>query len=542
MLARIRRSISLKINIAQTAFASLCLTSLLFLLVKQNTDSLLDNFYNDNIEKTEMLASEMSGAIKWNKTEDIKAIYEGLLEKPSSELANLAAVDIDGNVIHEYISTKYNRASFLVNLKEHIKEDNKFPYIENNDGYLLYIIEVNASGKHIGYLGILWDKSLTNDHIHDVTIKMGVMTLLFALLIPAVMSVLIHILVTKQIKKLYINMLDISNGKLDINITRKADGDEIDQMSDALIMFQQNAIDKLKLESEQKGSEERSIKDRKSLMADLGESFNSKIQLVINSLHNNIVEMGKSYSNVNNLILTTTNLSTEANDSVRQTKNNIETISISLGEMSKASKEISEQTQKSHGIVNDAVKNVEKTDIYAEKLRASSSKVSDISQIIAEIAANINLLALNATIESARAGEAGKGFSVVANEVKVLAQQTDNAVNDIQTVVKEAQNASEDIFTSLKSTSTAINEVLPSSVTISAAVEEQSVTTTSIYNNMKSATEYAEKVSDNLTKVNKSTIELKQESEKIQRLSSLINEQSDTLNREVANFIKQLSS
>lgn len=80
------------------------------------------------------------------------------------------------------------------------------------------------------------------------------------------------------------------------------------------------------------------------------------------------------------------------------------------------------------------------TNEVIKELSTNTSEIGAIINVITEIAEQTNLLALNAAIESARAGEHGKGFSVVANEVKKLAQASRESAKQISNIITNIQN------------------------------------------------------------------------------------------------------
>ena len=82
---------------------------------------------------------------------------------------------------------------------------------------------------------------------------------------------------------------------------------------------------------------------------------------------------------------------------------------------------------------------IQDTHSQVDALGQSSARVNGIVDVINSLADQTNLLALNAAIEAARAGEAGRGFSVVADEVRSLAQKTVAATTDISAIVGEFQ-------------------------------------------------------------------------------------------------------
>ncbi len=177
---------------------------------------------------------------------------------------------------------------------------------------------------------------------------------------------------------------------------------------------------------------------------------------------------------------------------------NIGVVASNTEEMTATFSEITANSEQAKHITNDAVHSVQKASDKVNELGENARAISNVVDVIMEIAGQTKLLALNATIEAARAGEAGKGFAVVANEVKELANQTGNATEEIEKSIGAIQASSTDTVNEIGAINKVIGKVDKIVTSIALAVEEQNNATRDITSNISQASEGMRETAQNV--------------------------------------------
>ncbi|KZN12551.1 methyl-accepting chemotaxis protein [Marinomonas sp. TW1] len=136
---------------------------------------------------------------------------------------------------------------------------------------------------------------------------------------------------------------------------------------------------------------------------------------------------------------TTDTLKNQSNDTYQSAKSGADTINLVLTS------------------INDTVSIVQVTSDQLNQLGQLSKDIDNVIAMINDLANQTNLLALNAAIEAARAGEAGRGFSVVADEVRALAEKTVDATAKITDIVNTIQRSTHSAITTMESGKSNLN-------------------------------------------------------------------------------------
>lgn len=256
----------------------------------------------------------------------------------------------------------------------------------------------------------------------------------------------------------------LADGDLDIHISRTSRNDEIGQMTKALTVFRDNAIEQNK-SSDERRKNHIARDQRQSAIDQMIIEFRNEMASTFSVMDETTQMIGDMANTLKAGTGTTSTEAENADASSTQASDNVESVAAAASQMNNSVKQTTNELVSASEMIQQCNDKARNTNRNISGLASTAQKIGDVVGLISDIAEQTNLLALNATIEAARAGEAGRGFAVVASEVKSLASQTSNATEEISSQISDIQGLTDGAVV-------AINEIAEMVSTIHGQADE----------------------------------------------------------------------
>ena len=409
-----------------------------------------------------------------------------------------------------------------------LQDENGVPVIagliraaKSGDGFLYFSWHkptINAQAPKLGYAEYLpkWDWVLgTGIYIDDIDAQVAQFQVLrqdqakeqmwstigLSLVGLLITSIVVSVLVAKGVAPLQhvvASLQDVAAGEGDLTARLKVESqDEIGEVAKAFNAF----MDKLH-----------------PMIKQLRESA-QQVQLAAGELDIQTTQSNQKMNShcleTDKVVTAVTEMSATAREVANNTNATSQAIESANGQIRDAQHEVNSAIEG----ISELVREVNLTSDAIQDLSQRTDKITQVLNVIGEIAGQTNLLALNAAIEAARAGEQGRGFAVVADEVRSLASRTQNSTQEISEMLQslhqgvskavESMNTSQKrgektaeesmhIKQSLAGISQAVGLIQDMGIQTASAADQQSAVAEDINQNLVAIQHIVNQLSDNL--------------------------------------------
>ncbi len=266
-------------------------------------------------------------------------------------------------------------------------------------------------------------------------------------------------------------------------------------------------------------------------------------------LDNEINKSTESAYEVKDYISQVVDLITEQASAIAESSSSIEQMSASIQNVANITEEKLKIANNLEGTAEKGEKEMNETINLINKVAESANIILDMIDVINNIAGKTNLLAMNASIEAAHAGESGRGFSVVAEEIRNLAENTaQNAMeisNSLQEVIKYIKTSEESTTQTgevFKKVMTGIKEVSYSMIEMKNTMDELATGSSDVNQSLGNLVDITEKVKFSSDNMNQRIVGISNSMQNISGISNEVKKGMDNFMNEIDELYLSIES
>ncbi|SEP44366.1 methyl-accepting chemotaxis protein [Propionispora vibrioides] len=416
------------------------------------TNQAMDRMYNEKITELELInenrvyARRIEGnlfslMLTTNETEN-KALMDSISENAKLFDANLTKFEqmpiddqskADVKEMREILGKYREVRSKVISLASQNK---------NTEAYALYTQDAKplADGfmKKLVVVGEETKKSVEEMNIQNhkdfvYANTMFVIVILSAILLGILLGVLITKRITKRLNDVAIFMDTVAKGDFTREVSQQNlnDKSEFGTVSRAVATMNKNVKDLIR---QLANTSEQLAASSEELTASAEQSAQAS-----NQVAGSVTEVAQGAEKQLQLAHNASSVVLQISNAITQVASNTETVSSSAEKTAMTANNGEEAIRQAVSQMQIIEEKTNATANVITELEDKSKQIGQIVDVISSISGQTNLLALNAAIEAARAGEAGRGFAVVAEEVRKLAEQSQDAAKQITQLISEVQ-------------------------------------------------------------------------------------------------------